>query len=70
MYMYIYPWQRCENISCKQASQDITGAKKHIYSRGLLNPVISFPNKEGVKDNNSGAFLHTVHEKFLSLRST
>ena len=32
------PWQLCENISCKQASQNITGAKKHIYAQGLLNP--------------------------------
>ena len=37
------PWQPRENISRKQASRDITGAKKHIYAQGRLNPVISQP---------------------------
>ena len=44
--IYIYtplPWQPRENISRKQASRDITGAKKHIYAQGRLNSVISQP---------------------------
>ena len=30
--------------------QDITGTKKALITQGFLNPVISCPNMEGVKD--------------------
>ena len=33
---------------------DITGTKKLLIVTGLLNPVISCPNMEGVKDSNVG----------------
>ena len=43
-------------ISRKQASQDITGAKKPQVLTGALKSCYILP--EYVKDNNGGAFLH------------
>ena len=69
------PWQPRENISRKQASRDITGAKKHIYAQGRLNPVISQPKygrcerQQGIViDNNEGVKSHqSTHTQMQQL---
>ena len=48
-YIYIYIIERSSRVD-----RDIAGTKKHLSSQGFLNPVVSCPNMEGVKDNNAG----------------